>query len=219
MVNNTGALVLPGHFMPVAERFGLMDKIDGWVIEHALRAYHTLIPGDATPNISINLSGNVLSDENFLRFLHEQLDVRRVDESKICFEITETAAIRNISAAKRLIKELRARGCKFALDDFGSGLSSFDYLLKALPMDFLKIDGSLVRRIAEDSVDRAMDEAINRLAHQLGMLTIAEHVESSECLQVLRELGVDQAQGFALGVPTQVYQASAQQPALAAASG
>jgi diguanylate cyclase (GGDEF)-like protein/PAS domain S-box-containing protein len=208
MIDSTGTLILPGYFIPVAERFGLMDKIDHWVIEHAFGAYQSLVPGDTAPRISINLSASVLSEDNLLPFLHEQLDLHQVDPSNVCFEITETAAIRNIGAAKLLINELRARGCKFALDDFGSGLSSFGYL-KALPVDFLKIDGSLVRRIAEERIDCAMVEAINRLAHQMGMSTIAEHVESSACLQVLRELGVDQAQGYMLGSPTQVYQAPA----------
>jgi EAL domain-containing protein (putative c-di-GMP-specific phosphodiesterase class I) len=114
-----------------------------------------------------------------------------------------------------LIKELRSRGCKFALDDFGSGLSSFGYL-KALPVDYLKIDGSLVRRVAEESIDRALVEAINRLAHQMGMSTIAEHVESTKCLEVLQEIGVDHAQGYALGMPTRVYQASVERVAVAA---
>jgi diguanylate cyclase (GGDEF)-like protein/PAS domain S-box-containing protein len=205
MVDNNGALVQPGFFIPVAERFGLMDKIDHWVIEHTFRSYHSLFPGDSSPSIAINLSGNVLGEEKLLSFLHGQFDTHQIAPNKVCFEITETAAIRNISAAKLLIKELRGRGCKFALDDFGSGLSSFGYL-KALPVDYLKIDGSLVRRIAEESTDRAMVEAINRLAHQMGMHTIAEYVESTQCLQVLREIGVDQAQGYALGMPTRVYQ-------------
>jgi EAL domain-containing protein (putative c-di-GMP-specific phosphodiesterase class I) len=133
--------------------------------------------------------------------------MHHVEPSKVCFEITETAAIRNISAAKLLIKELRARGCKFALDDFGSGLSSFGYL-KALPVDYLKIDGSLVRRVAEENIDRALVQAINQLAHQMDMSTIAEYVESMECLEVLREIGVDHAQGYVLGMPTRVYEAS-----------
>jgi diguanylate cyclase (GGDEF)-like protein/PAS domain S-box-containing protein len=205
MLDSHGSLVQPGFFIPVAERFGLMDEIDHWVIEHTFRAYHSLFPGESTPSISINLSGNVLGEAKLLPFLHSQFDTHKVDPNFVCFEITETAAIRNISAAQLLIRELRARGCKFALDDFGSGLSSFGYL-KALPVDYLKIDGSLVRRIAEESIDCAMVEAINRLAHQMGMRTIAEYVESTECLRVLRDIGVDHAQGYALGMPTRVYQ-------------
>jgi diguanylate cyclase (GGDEF)-like protein/PAS domain S-box-containing protein len=215
MIDGTGALVQPGYFIPVAERFGLMDKIDHWVIEHSFRAYHKLFAGDSSPTISINLSGHLLGEEKILRFLNEQFDVHNVEPAKVCFEITETAAIRNISAAKLLIKELRSRGCKFALDDFGSGLSSFGYL-KALPVDYLKIDGSLVRRVAEESIDRALVEAINRLAHQMGMSTIAEQVESTKCLEVLQEIGVDHAQGYALGMPTRVYQPSAERVAVAA---
>jgi EAL domain-containing protein (putative c-di-GMP-specific phosphodiesterase class I) len=217
MIDSTGATVQPGYFIPVAERFGMMDKIDNWVIQHTFAAYHSLFPDDASPSISINLSGNLLGEEKLLRFLHEQFETHKVEPNKVCFEITETAAIRNISAAKLLIKELRTQGCKFALDDFGSGLSSFGYL-KALPVDYLKIDGSLVRRIAEESIDRAMVEAINGLAHQMGMRTIAEHVESTQCLQVLREIGVDCAQGYALGIPMRVYQASAPRAAVAAAA-
>lgn len=217
MIDSTGSTVQPGYFIPVAERFGLMDKIDRWVIEHTFQAYHSLFPNDPSPSISINLSGNLLGEDKLLPFLHEQFDTHKVEPSKVCFEITETAAIRNISAAKLLIKELRSQGCKFALDDFGSGLSSFGYL-KALPVDYLKIDGSLVRRVAEESIDRAMVEAINRLAHQMGMRTIAEHVESTQCLQVLREIGVDHAQGYALGIPMRVYQAPAPRPAVATAA-
>ncbi|MCP5427706.1 MAG: EAL domain-containing protein, partial [Chromatiaceae bacterium] len=140
---------------------------------------------------------------SLLPFLREQFATHEIDPERVCFEVTETAAIRNISAAMQLIRAIREMGGKFALDDFGSGLSSFAYL-KTLPVNYLKIDGNLVRRIAEESEDRAMVEAVNQLAHRLGMQTVAEYVETTECMQVLREIGVDYAQGFALAVPEEL---------------
>ena len=200
MVDQDNHLVLPGSFVPIAERFDLMGQIDRWVVRTIFRDYKKLFPIEDPPNIAINLSGNLLGDVSLLPFLREQFATHGIDPERVCFEVTETAAIRNISAAMQLIRAIREMGGKFALDDFGSGLSSFAYL-KTLPVNYLKIDGNLVRRIAEESEDRAMVEAVNQLAHRLGMQTVAEYVETTECMQVLREIGVDYAQGFALAIP------------------
>ncbi len=200
MFDKDNRLVLPQSFVPVAERFGLMGQIDRWVVYTALREYRDLFPDDECPSISINLSGNLLGDDKLLGFLCEQFETHGVDPERICFEVTETAAIRNISTVAHVFRAIRDIGGKFALDDFGSGLSSFAYL-KALPVDYLKIDGSLVRGAASESDDRAMIEAINQLAHRMGIQTVAEYVEMPDCVQVLREIGVDYAQGFALGGP------------------
>jgi len=200
MYDQKGDLVLPGSFVPLAERFGVMDRIDRWVVGNAFRNYKSLFPGVDRPHIAINLSGNLLGDDNLLRFLREQFSVNGVDPERICFEITETAAIRNITAATELVRAVRDMGGKFALDDFGSGLSSFAYL-KSLPVDYLKIDGNLVRPVADEVNNRAIVEAISQLARRLGIKTVAEYVETLDCLQVVREIGVDYAQGFALAEP------------------
>ncbi|MCB1759942.1 MAG: EAL domain-containing protein [Gammaproteobacteria bacterium] len=200
MIDQDNNLVLPGSFVPVAERFDHMDQIDRWVIRTVFRDYKKLFPDESQANLAINLSGNLLGDDKLLPFLREQFDTHEIDPERVCFEVTETAAIRNISAATQLINAIREIGGKFALDDFGSGLSSFAYL-KSLPVNYIKIDGKLVRRIAEESGDRAMVEAVNQLAHRMGMQTVAEYVETPECIQVLREIGVDYAQGFALAKP------------------
>ena len=198
MLDEKGDLLLPGSFVPAAERFGLMDRIDRWVLRTVFRDYRTLFPGEASPNIAINLSGNLLGDEKLLDLLRELFGTCGVSPEKVCFEVTETAAIRNLGAAARVMGAVREMGGKFALDDFGKGLSSFAYL-RSLPVDYLKIDGSLVHRIAQEDSDRAMVEAINQLAHRMRIQTVAEYAVSPECVQVLRDIGVDYAQGNALG--------------------
>jgi EAL domain-containing protein (putative c-di-GMP-specific phosphodiesterase class I) len=149
---------------------------------------------------SINLSGVSLADEDFLIFVTTELASTGLPPAKVCFEITETAAIANLSGAMRFIEVLRRIGCRFALDDFGSGLSSFAYL-KSLPVDFLKIDGVFVKDIVDDPIDRELVRSINQIGHVMGKRTIAEFVESEEILAALGEIGVDYAQGFELGKP------------------
>jgi len=201
MYDEQGQTVNPGAFLPAAERYHYSARLDRWVISRALhwlskRPEHLA----ALSLCSINLSGHSLADESLDRFLLEAFAHYQVPPEKICFEITETAAIANLGNALRLIRVLRGRGCRFALDDFGSGLSSFAYL-KQFPVDFLKIDGLFVKDIASDPIDLAMVRAINEIGHVMGKQTIAEFVEDEVVLTRLRELGVDYGQGYHLGRP------------------
>ena len=193
-------IILPASFIPAAERYGLMPNVDRWVIHTALHRYNETFGENSGVHIAINLSGNSLNDDKLLDFIKSELDSSQLDPQKVCFEITETAAINNLTQASKLIAELKALGCRFALDDFGSGLSSFTYL-KNLPVDYLKIDGSFVTDMADDTIDYAMVEAINQLGHVMGIGTIAECAESQEVVEHLRKLGVDFAQGYAMGSP------------------
>ena len=198
MVDDEGALVSPAAFLPAAERYNLMPRVDRWVVRESLRwmADHPA----AFRCASINLSGQSLGDERFLDFISEQLLHTGIEPGRICFEITETAAIANLTKAIRFIGALRERGCRFSLDDFGSGLSSFGYL-KNLPVDFLKIDGGFVRNVTRNPIDQAMVAAINNIGHVMGLATIAEFVESDDIAKLLRGIGVDFGQGFGIDRP------------------
>ena len=201
MVDEHGKMVAPMAFIPAAERYQIMPALDRWVLAAALEALRNPHPHVRDVDIcAINLSGQSLCDEHFLGSVVELLDNAKVDPARVCFEITETAAIANLARATRFISVLKARGCRFALDDFGSGLSSFSHL-KHLPVDFLKIDGSFVRDMQNDPVDAAMVEAINRIGKVMGIRTIAESVEDDATLAWLRELGVDFAQGSGIASP------------------
>ena len=205
LIDEQGNLVSPGAFLPGAERYGLMPTIDRWVVEQFFsycdRAETTEI---AANNIlyTINLSGASLNSDRFCQFLHKKLTQSPWLASSICFEITETAAIANLSRVVSVIEDLKQLGCSFALDDFGSGMSSLAYL-KTLPVDYLKIDGSFVRNITKDRIDRAMVESCSRLARVMDLKTIAEFVEDEATMEDLRSLGVDYAQGFAVAKPHQ----------------
>ena len=197
-----GQIILPGAFLPAAERYGLMPRIDQWVVNNTLSWLGDRLrqPGRVEGVYAINLSGASLSDERFRQSLRDTLQQLRLPPGLLCFEITETAAVANLSKVVQFIEEVKALGCLFSLDDFGSGLSSFAYL-KNLPVDFLKIDGSFVKDIADDPMDLAMVQAINAIGHVMGLKTIAEYVASEAILQRLREIGVDYGQGFHLGPP------------------
>lgn len=199
MLDHDNNVILPGAFLPSAERYDRMRAIDRWVIRTALKHLNQCKESDEQIH-TINLSGASLGDEDMGDFVREQILSNGVPPRSICFEVTETVAISNYQSAVRFMQDMRDIGCSFALDDFGSGLSSFAYL-KALPVDFLKIDGAFVRNIANDPMDRAIVEAIHRVAHVAGLRTIAEFVENDATLEILREIGVDFAQGYGVGKP------------------
>ena len=206
MEDEDGQMVLPGLFLPVVERYDLATKLDRWVIrttfEWLSRRPERL---DNLFLCGINLSGCSLTNGDLLDFVINQFDKYDIPADKICFEVTETAAIANLSNATHFIKALKELGCRFALDDFGSGLSSFAYL-KNLPVDFLKIDGVFVKGIADDPIDLAMVKSINEIGHAMGKQTIAEFVENKVILDKLKrvEIGVDYVQGYAIGRPQPV---------------
>ncbi|WP_042884355.1 diguanylate cyclase [Cupriavidus necator] len=200
MVDEHGELIMPGAFIPAAERYDLMGHIDRWVIHHVLRGYGERLRAVPGLSVSINLSANSLGEPFLLPFLHAELEASALPASRIRLEITETALINNMSAANRLVLEMRRAGCTVSLDDFGSGLSSFAYL-KQFPVDYLKIDGSFIRQLVDNAVDREIVSAINDIGHRLGVLTVAEWVEDERTLDALRAIGVDYAQGYAIGRP------------------
>lgn len=215
LVSEADELVLPGQFIPAAERYNLMGAIDRWVIRHALARFARLGLGSGgtglPPLLSLNISGVSLNDPGLSDYIRGQLRHWEIDPTRLCFEITETAAIRNLTESGRFLQELKALGCRLALDDFGSGLSSFSYL-KQLPVDCLKIDGSFVRNMASDPIDRAMVAVIAELGHLMGMTIIAEYVENADVARCLREVGVDQGQGYHFSAPVEMPRLPAQRP-------
>lgn len=202
MVGENGELIPPGAFLPAAERYGLITSVDRWVIENSLTQLARYLKRGLNKEVvfAINLSGLSIGDEDFLEYIKEQITKHELPYHSICFEITETAAVANLTKASAFIKSLKALGCKFALDDFGCGVSSFSYL-KNLPVDFLKIDGMFVRDMSDDSIDYAMVEAINNIGQVMGLKTIAEFVESQAILDCLVALEVDYAQGYFIAEP------------------
>jgi len=205
MADKSGKLIPPGAFLPAAERYGLSTRIDQWVVDTAMNWLETHPAKLKKLHLcAINLSGQTLGNETFLDNLLNKLEGSKVPAHKICFEITETSAIANLANAIRFIKKLRNKGCVFALDDFGSGVSSFGYL-KNLPVDYLKIDGAFVRDIATDRIDKAMVKSINDIGQIMGKKTIAEFVENDNILQELKKLGVDYAQGYGIAKPRALY--------------
>jgi len=201
MQDKKGDLVLPGVFLPAAERYNLISKIDSWVIKNTYKFLSENIDFLNDINFcSINLSGQSLTDPEILELIINEFDKSGIESNKICFEITETAAISNLSTARNFISTLKELGCRFALDDFGSGLSSFAYL-KNLPVDYLKIDGVFVKDIADNAIDHAMVKSINEIGHVMGMKTIAEFVENDVIKGMLKEIGIDYVQGYGIGKP------------------
>ncbi len=199
--DETGELVGPVEFIPAAERFGLMDDIDRWVIEQVVEHLRQRRLRNLPDKIySVNLSGFTLGDPSLARFVLNAIDRANIDASLLHFEVTETAAIRHLDSAVEFMSLLKDRGSCFYLDDFGSGLSSFSYL-KELPVDYLKIDGSFVKAMLTESVSLAMVSTINHLAHSMSLKTVAEYVESDALKQKLSEIGVDFVQGFGISKP------------------
>lgn len=197
-----GQLILPGGFLPAAERFGLIHNVDRWMVHHAILKLAELHDQEHHARFSINLSGHAFDDSALLPLIRDMLRSTNLDPSLITFEITETAAITNLSAATQFIHKLKDIGCQFSLDDFGSGFCSFTYL-KNLPVDKLKIDGAFIRNLAHSPVDQAMVLSMNQVAHALGKLTVAESVEDGETFELLRKYNVDYAQGHYLGKPAE----------------
>jgi len=212
--DDDGAIVLPEVFLPAAERYDLMPIVDRWIITRAFSTIADCLRQNGTESVdqcAINLSGATLGDDGLLLFIKSQLALHNLAGSLFCFEITETAAISNFPVATRLIYELKQLGCRFALDDFGSGMSSFSYL-RNLPVDYLKIDGMFVSGMVEDPVSRTLVGNINDIGHLLGKSTIAEYAETEQTLEALRELGVDYAQGYAVSHPLPLDDLLAQKP-------
>jgi EAL domain-containing protein (putative c-di-GMP-specific phosphodiesterase class I) len=208
MRDEAGKIVSPDNFMAAAERYGIMPSIDRWVIENAFRWLVSEADERAKLTMcSINLSGQSLGDDKFLPDVIEQFNRSGLDATKICFEITETVAIKNFAQANRFIQVLRELGCKFALDDFGTGMSSFGYL-KNFPVDYLKIDGSFVKSMLHDPIDREMVRSINEIGHLTGKKTIAEFAENQEIITLLQSLGIDYAQGYGVSQPQRVLKAA-----------
>lgn len=205
-------IIPPGAFLPAAERYGLAPELDRWVISQLFKwmaEKEGFVDGLAV--CSVNLSGVSMSDETMLTFIYEQFDIWKIPAHKICFEVTETAAIANLSYATNFINQLRDKGCSFSLDDFGSGLSSFAYL-KNLPVDYLKIDGLFVKDILDDKVDLAMVKSINEVGHVMDKKTIAEFVENEQIYNLLNVLGVDYAQGYGISKPVPLDQLTVIKP-------
>jgi diguanylate cyclase (GGDEF)-like protein len=204
MLDEHGGLVAPHTFLSAAERYNLMPAVARWVIQHTFTALENGVRTLSSMDLcAVNLSGQSLTDPELLDYVVQRLSATTVPPDKLCFEITETAVVENFDAARAFIATLKEYGCLFALDDFGSGMSSYSYL-KHLPVDYLKIDGSYVRGILEDPIDRAVVESINQIGHDLGMKTIAEYVENEKIFTTLAEVGVDYAQGSFIGEPRAV---------------
>ena len=205
-VDDDGSSVPPGAFLPAAERYGVMSQVDRYVVASTLdclKENRRLL--ERVDLICINLSGQSIADEDFLNFAIDQLTENAEFATYLCFEITETAAISNLNSANHFIRTMRALGCRFSLDDFGSGLSSFAYL-KNLPVDYVKIDGEFVRDIATDTLNLAVIKSINEIAHLLGKQTVAEYVENDEIKRLLVDVGVNYVQGYGIHKPQPIGQ-------------
>lgn len=201
LLDEENQLIMPDAFIPAAERYNLMPQLDRKIIYETFSFIHKYSDNDENiTHYSINLSGNTIGDGEIVAYIKNTADKFKIDTRLICFEITETAAIKNLNKAKTLIKELKVYGFKFALDDFGSGLSSFQYL-KNLPVDFLKIDGSFVSDMVNNNIDHAMVAAINEVGHIMGIKTIAEFVENEQIIRKLRDINVDYGQGYGIKQP------------------
>ncbi|MBI4977584.1 MAG: EAL domain-containing protein [Spirochaetes bacterium] len=201
MIDRDGSMVFPLSFIPALERYHIMPTVDRWVIANAFSTFREKPAATISQSMmSINVSALSLNDPTFADFIFSELEKNNLDGKAVCFEITETAAIRNVTAAVKFIRDLRTVGCRFALDDFGAGLSSFNYL-KNLPVDYLKIDGHFIKYLFDDPVYLAIVESINSIGHVMGMKTVAEYVETKELLDKITEIGIDYSQGYYIAKP------------------
>jgi len=193
----------PSAFLYTAERFGLIQAIDGWVVQEAIALIAEHERMGVKLVLNVNLSGKSIGDRKLAALIEETLAEAGIDPSRLNFELTETAAIANLEEAKAFASRMRGRGCQFALDDFGAGFGSF-YYLKNFPFDYLKIDGDFIRGLARSPIDQLVVEAIVSIARGMGKRTVAEFVADEETVQLLRKIGVDCAQGYYIGVPRPV---------------
>ena len=200
MIDKDGTLHSPGSFLPAAERYDRITEIDKWVLKNTVKWLVENQEKYGNYRLSINLSGRSIGNAEFRAYVKKTLSNASISPASICFEITETAAIASFKPAVEFMTELKTLGCSFALDDFGSGLSSFGYL-RQLPVDILKIDGSFVRAIDRNPLDYAMVKSINEIGHIMGKKTVAEFVDSDSVINKLEEIGVDYLQGFGLAKP------------------
>jgi len=220
MVDDDGSLIQPGTFIPAAERYNLMPSIDRWVVRQVFTRYGDLVAarGGGPLTCAINLSATTINSDGFLDFIGQLARESELPAGAICFEITESSAINNLRHAMDFMHRCKAQGFLFALDDFGTGMSSFGYL-KDLPVDYLKIDGSFVKNLVHNDIDRAMTEAINRIGHIMGIKTVAEYVENDAIILELRRMGVDFAQGYGVCKPMPLLESAARPVADAQATG
>lgn len=200
LIGDEGELITPNYFIPVAERTGLIQEIDLWVTRHAIQLLAKLASHQSDLIININLSTQVLQHPGLLSLVRAVVDETGVTAERITFEITETAAIASLVQTRKVLTQLRALGCRFALDDFGAGFNSYSYL-KHFPVDYLKIDGTFITNLVYDPVDQALVKSMIEVAHTLGKKTVAEFVENAETLALLQGYGIDYAQGYYLGKP------------------
>ncbi len=199
MLDSDNKIVSPGIFIPAAEKYGAMNKIDRWVVENSFRKISSLGNGSKS-SYAINLSGTTLGDFAFIDFVYETFKRYKIEPNRIIFEITETSAISHIETADKFMSAMLELGCQFSLDDFGTGLASFDYL-KKLPIQYIKIDGSFVRDMTKNKIDYSFIEAIQKIATSMKIKTVAEFVESAEILTAIKELNIDYAQGYHIHKP------------------
>lgn len=197
-----GEILSPFHFIPAAERYNLMSKIDRWVIKETLSKMTSIFAQNPESKLtcSINLSGQSFCENGFVAYIKDQINLSGVPARHVCFEMTETAAVSNLTQAVQFMEELKQIGCRFSLDDFGSGMSSFTYL-KNLPVDYLKIDGYFVKTMIENNIDQAMVRSIHQIGNVMGLKTIAEFVENDAIMAELKKMGVDYGQGYGIGKP------------------
>jgi len=198
-----GSHRLPSQFIQAAERYDLMRRIDRWVVQESFRQYDSVFGKHSGTRIGINISGSSLRDNELLEFILKEAKRTKIPPERVCFELTETAAVKNLSTAAQQMMVLKEQGFEFALDDFGSGVSSYSYL-RQLPVDYLKIDGNIAANLSNDQISQAMVESIHKVARAIGIRTVAEWVETPESVKILKNIGVDFAQGFAFGHPQPV---------------
>lgn len=192
--------IAPDEFIPAAEAYSMMPRLDCWVVRHLIQALRQVKAQEPLPVFAVNLSGQSLDEPTFLQFVLDEINAAAINPAMLCFEITERVAIHNLELAQQFVATLKGLGCSFSLDDFGTGVSSFSYL-KSLNVDYLKIDGSFIKDIVNDHVAREMVRSVSQVGHLMGVKVIAEYVENGQVIQILREIGVDYGQGYGIAKP------------------